>query len=201
MYSASYNHSAVKWYFPCVCYVSIVKVVDPWQFKLVDPNCVSLYYLWFRLTFIACSISLPAIDLHAAWIRKNAYFICLVILLSVSLFLYLVASLIDPGFLPKSDPPLPSLKPSSESQSTSSFPDKVGIHWTIALLLFNSGTTVLSIVLFLGRKLVSAQPLKLFPPVKLSRGQWLEPQVQMNGLLLWLRLYELVWVISYSHVF
>ena len=123
---------------------------------------VSLY-LWFRLTLIACSIS-SSIDLHDAWIKKNAYFICLVILLSVSLFLYLVASLIDPGFLPKLDPPLPSLKPSSESQSTPSFPDKVGIHWTIhSTAAVITGQLCCPQFLFLGRKLLSTQPLKLFP--------------------------------------
>jgi len=68
------------------------------------------------------------LDLHHAWKEKNAYFICLVTLLSVSLFLYLVASFIDPGFLPKSDPPLPSLKTPTKSQSSPSFPAKVCHH-------------------------------------------------------------------------
>ena len=42
-------------------------------------------------------------DLHKAWSSKNGYFIGLVTLLCVSFLLYLLASLIDPGFLPKPD--------------------------------------------------------------------------------------------------
>ena len=44
------------------------------------------------------------IDLHKAWTSKNGYFIGLVCLLSVSFLLYLLSSLVDPGFLPKPDP-------------------------------------------------------------------------------------------------
>ena len=44
------------------------------------------------------------IDLHKAWSSKNGYFIGLVCLLCVSFLLYLLSSLIDPGFLPKPDP-------------------------------------------------------------------------------------------------
>lgn len=44
------------------------------------------------------------LDLHKAWASKNGYFIGLVCLLSVSFLLYLLSSLVDPGFLPKPDP-------------------------------------------------------------------------------------------------
>lgn len=42
-------------------------------------------------------------DLHKAWSSKNGYFIGLVCLLCVSFLLYLLSSLVDPGYLPKMD--------------------------------------------------------------------------------------------------
>lgn len=48
--------------------------------------------------------TLPSTDLHAAWLRKNGYFFAVLSLTIVSSFFYLLASLVDPGFLPRSDP-------------------------------------------------------------------------------------------------
>ncbi len=41
------------------------------------------------------------VDLHAAWKAKSAYFFCAFVLTIVSSLLYLLASLVDPGTLPK----------------------------------------------------------------------------------------------------
>lgn len=49
------------------------------------------------------SVYLKKTDLHKAWSSKNGYFIGLVCLMCVSFLLYLLSSLIDPGFLPKPD--------------------------------------------------------------------------------------------------
>lgn len=43
------------------------------------------------------------LDLHAAWVAKNGYFFTVLSLTVVSSLLYLLASLIDPGYLPKAD--------------------------------------------------------------------------------------------------
>ena len=54
-------------------------------------------------------------DLHVAWQRRTGFFVVVVALLSLALLLYLTASCMDPGYLPK-----PSL--SSEAPPS---PDKV----------------------------------------------------------------------------
>lgn len=41
------------------------------------------------------------LDLHAAWLAKNGYFFGVLSLAIVSSQFYLLASLVDPGFLPK----------------------------------------------------------------------------------------------------
>lgn len=57
------------------------------------------------LNVVIAFLTVPIlIDLHRAWASKNGYFICLVCLLSVSFLLYLLSSLVDPGFLPKPEP-------------------------------------------------------------------------------------------------
>lgn len=45
----------------------------------------------------------PSPDLHAAWLSKNGYFFSVLALTIVSSLFYLLASLLDPGFLPKSE--------------------------------------------------------------------------------------------------
>lgn len=44
-----------------------------------------------------------SVDLHVAWLTKNAYFFVVLSLTIVSSLLYLLASLVDPGLLPKAD--------------------------------------------------------------------------------------------------
>ena len=56
--------------------------------------------LYVRRSIVPLSFSS---ELNKAWKSHNAYFICLVVLLSFSLLLYLVASLLDPGYQPKAD--------------------------------------------------------------------------------------------------
>ncbi len=45
-------------------------------------------------------------ELNKAWRSKDMSFFVLISLLSVSLLLYLIASLVDPGYLPKVEPSL-----------------------------------------------------------------------------------------------
>lgn len=85
-------------------------------------NAVRLFH--FLLTFFIFYLLLTNSnsELYKAWKSHSAYFICLVVLLSFSLLLYLVASLLDPGYQPKMDPALiaeqfsqASLDPSADS--------------------------------------------------------------------------------------
>lgn len=43
------------------------------------------------------------LDLHAAWLSKNGYFFAVLSLTIISSIFYLLASLVDPGYLPKAD--------------------------------------------------------------------------------------------------
>ena len=68
-----------------------------------DSGMYSVYI--FHINTISNTFCLYALlDLHKAWASKSGYFIGLVCLLSVSFLLYLLSSMVDPGFLPKPDP-------------------------------------------------------------------------------------------------
>lgn len=57
------------------------------------------FSLFFHLLLWLCVF--VRADLHAAWKAKSAYFFCALALTIVSSLLYLLASLVDPGTLPK----------------------------------------------------------------------------------------------------
>ena len=71
------------------------------------------------------SICIP-IDLHNAWLSKSGYFFGVLSLTIVSSFFYLVASLMDPGYLPKADLTQNILASFSVTKKSLPPPTKVG---------------------------------------------------------------------------